>query len=525
MSGQHFFSDERSASLESDAGIQTGAVGGWSEPAPLPGGLARVEPFDEELLPHSLRPWVSDIAERLQCPADFPAVGAMIVLAGLVGRKIGIRPQRRTDWQVVPNLWGAVIGRPGLMKSPALQEPLRILRRFEVEAKQEFDSALRDHEAGAILAKATRDVLQGDLKKALKAKSGAEEIAAQMQELDFPSPVRRRYIANDSTVEKLGELLNENPNGLLVFRDELTGFLRSLDKPGQEGNRAFYLESWNGNGRFVYDRIGRGTLDIVAAITSIIGGIQPGPLSEYLRKLLAGGAGDDGLIQRFQLAVWPDNSKTWRNVDTFPDSCAKNLAVETYERLDQLQPVELAAERDEYEPVPFLRFDDAAQEMFDAWREVLEPRLRSGDEHPAIESHLAKYRSLVPSLALLIHLADEPYGGPVTAESLQRALNWARYLESHARRIYGAISQGSTVSANALARKIQDGTLQDGFTLRDVYRPAWSGLSDRTDADAAVNVLIDHDWLSEETLKTGGKPKTVYRINPAVFSGNLLKAN
>ena len=41
-------------------------------------------------------------------------------------------------------------------------------------------------------------------------------------------------MVNDSTVEKLGELLNENPNGLLVFRDELTGFLRQLDRDGHE---------------------------------------------------------------------------------------------------------------------------------------------------------------------------------------------------------------------------------------------------------------------------------------------------
>lgn len=497
----------------------------WPEPLPLPDELLAVKPFDADLLPETLRPWVSDIAERLQCPPDFPAVGAMVVLAGLIGRKIGIRPQGKTDWQVVPNLWGAVIGRPGIMKSPALQEPLNILRWFEVKAKQEFESAMRDHNTREIVAKASREVLQSDLKRALKAKSGAEEIAAQMQELEHPVPVRRRYVANDSTVEKLGVLLNENPNGILVFRDELTGFLKGLDKPGQEGNRAFYLEAWNGDGRFTYDRIGRGTLDIAAAIVSIIGGIQPGPLSEYLRKLAAGGAGDDGLLQRFQLGVWPDNSKSWQNVDTFPDSQAKELALATYERLDQLQPVELATERDEYEPVPFIRFDHNAQEIFDAWRAELEPRLRSGDEHPAIESHLAKYRSLVPTLALLIHLADEPDGGPVTAASLRRSLSWATYLESHARRIYGAISQSSTVSAKALASKILNRTLPDGFTLRDVYRPAWSGLTDRSDADAAVNVLIDHDWLTIETLDTGGKPKTVYQINPIVFTRNLLKAN
>ena len=102
----------------------------WREPSQIPDELLPVKPFNASMLPVSLRDWIVDIAERLQCPADFPAVAAMIVLAGIVGRKIGIRPQRMTPWLVVPNLWGAVIGRPGIMKTPALQEPLKVLHRL-----------------------------------------------------------------------------------------------------------------------------------------------------------------------------------------------------------------------------------------------------------------------------------------------------------------------------------------------------------------------------------------------------------
>ena len=489
----------------------------WKRPTPLPDELSPVEPFRIELLPKVFQAWVSDIAERLQCPADFPAVAIMVVVAGIVGRKIGIRPQQLTDWLVVPNLWGAVIGRPGLMKTPAIQEPLNILKRLEIDAKQQYDSAVREHESSVLIANATREARKGDLRKAVtKDRQAAEAIARELIQLDEPEPVRRRYLVNDGTVEKLGEILNENPNGAVVFRDELMGLLKSLDKEGREGVRAFYLEAWNGNGRFTFDRIGRGTLDIAAAILSVMGGIQPGPLSEYLRRASLGGAGDDGLLQRFQLAVWPDCPSSWRNVDRIPDSKARQAAFEACERLDNLEAVALAAERDEFESVPFLRFGDEAQERFNDWRAELEPRLRSGSEHPAIESHLAKYRSLIPSLALLIHLVDEPDGGPVTLEALERAIDWGSYLESHARRVYGSIANPSSGAAKALAAKIEAGALQNGFTLRDVYRPGWSGLIDRSDAQAAVDVLIDHDWLASETIDTGGRPQTVYRINPHV---------
>ena len=66
-------------------------------------------------------------------------------------------------------------------------------------------------------------------------------------------PVCRRYEVNDSTIEKLGELLAQNPNGLLLVRDELSGFLRSLDDENKAGDRQAYLEMWDGKGELTYE--------------------------------------------------------------------------------------------------------------------------------------------------------------------------------------------------------------------------------------------------------------------------------
>jgi Protein of unknown function (DUF3987) len=101
------------------------------------------------------------------------------------------------------------------------------------------------------------------------AKKGDMSALQQFIEEDRPEdgpeePKVRRYRTEDTTTEKLADLLNENPNGLLVFRDELVGFLRSLDKYGREGDRQFYLEAWNGDQSFSVDRIGRGSLRVEA---------------------------------------------------------------------------------------------------------------------------------------------------------------------------------------------------------------------------------------------------------------------
>lgn len=490
----------------------------WPMPQVLPDELPSVQPFSFDLLPNSLRPWVEDIADRLQCPPDFPAVAAMVALAGIVGRKIGIRPKRQDDWLVVPNLWGCVIGRPSLLKTPAIQEPLKPIKRLEVEAQKSFESAEREFIATKAVSEAKSKVTKQGITEALKQGKDAFKLAMELVQDSTDEPTRRRYLTNDTTVEKLGELLNQNPNGMIVFRDELSGWLRSLDKDGQEGARSFYLEAWNGNGRYTFDRIGRGTLDIEAAAVSIIGAIQPGPLQAYLRDAVRGGGGDDGLLQRFQLAVWPDCSAEWRNVDRWPDSQARGAAWEIFQRLDRQTADDFGAERDQFDTseIPFLKFSPlTAQDNFDHWRAGLEHRLRNGKEHPAIEAHLAKYRKLVPALALLIHLADTR-GGLIGDEPLDKAIRWATYLESHARRLYGAAVKPDVSAAKALAQKIIAGELGEQFTLRDVYRQGWSGLSDREDAQQAADVLLDFDWLRTIEQPTGGRSRTIHVINPKI---------
>jgi hypothetical protein len=303
---------------------------------------------------------------------------------------------------------------------------------------------------------------------------------------------------------------------VLAFRDELVSLLKTLDREEYAAARGFFLSSWMGTGGYTFDRIIRGRTHIEAACVSLLGSTQPGRLSEYVHRAVSGGAGDDGLIQRFGLLVWPDGSPEWSNVDRYPDSAARQAAWSTFERLDRLTADEIGANRDQFEAIPFLRFDDEAQEVFEDWRVKLEGGLRSVDLHPALESHLAKYRKLVPSLALICALADGCVGA-IDGQSVLRALAFADYLESHARRCYAAGSEAETSTAKAVLAHIRKGDLADGFTCRDVHRSGWSSLSEPDQVQSGLNLLVDCDWLTTELIATGsagGRPKTVYRINP-----------
>lgn len=489
---------------------------GWPHFEALPMDLPPVPPFALDLLPAALRPWIADISDRMQCPADYPAVAAMIALAAIVGRQVAIRPKALDDWTVTPNLWGGLIGRPALLKTPAMQEALAQVDALEARAREDHEAGMKDHAAAEMIREAEQKKARTDIAEAIKKghDAQAKAIATEATQ-ELTPPVRRRYKTNDATVEKLGELLRDNPNGLLLVRDELLGLLRRFDQEGRETDRAFFLEAWNGSGNFTADRIGRGTIEIPATCLSIVGAIQPGPLCEYMAGTIAGGAGDDGLMQRFQLAVWPDAGKAWRNVDRAPDAQARASARAIYNRLNHIDAEAMGAQRQAGDAIPWLRFTPPAQERFNTWRDHLEHRLREDDLHPAFESHLAKYRSLVPSLALLCHLADNPDGGPVDLAALLRALMWAEHLEHHARRIFAPALVPELVAARELAKRL--GALSSPFTAKEIYRNHWRAL-DIDGTRTAITVLLDFGYIREAASDPAalGRPTTRYDVRPSL---------
>lgn len=476
-------------------------------PRPLPDAPSPM-PFDMALLPESLRPWIDDIAERLQCPPDLLAVSAVVGAGAILGNRIGIRPQENSDWTECPNLWGMVIGRPGTMKSPAMSQALAPLRRLQAQARAVHAEAMirhtREMEAHELREKAAKAAAM----KALAKNSGAA--------IDLPeepeAPTLRRYIANDSNIASLGELLRQNATGILVERDELVGLLRGLDQEDRAEERAFYLTGWNGRDGYTFDRILRGLdLHIPKVTLSVIGGAQPGRIAEYLRAAVRGTAGDDGLMQRFSLLVWPEHRGDWRDVDRWPDSESRARAFASFDRLDKLTPDGVGAHRDQFDALPYLRLSPGGLVAFREWRTELERRLHADELHPAMASHLSKYRKAIPALALIMHLTDGGTG-PVSEAATIRALAWSEYLESHAVRAYASVTNSTASAARLILKRI--GELSGEFTARDVYRNQWSGLADREAVRDALDMLADYGQLLTEVHDTGGRPSIVYRLNP-----------
>jgi len=476
----------------------------WDKPKELKAELLPVKPLDPAMLPDSMRDYITDIAERMDNSSpDYVAVGVMVALATLIGRKLAVMPKRYDPWLVVPNLWGAVIGRPSAKKTPSLTKAMAPLHQFESVEFEKHGVAMGKYLEQVKVAKVALKANEKKLKNKIengKQEEGEKDFLKSLTLEPVEPPPCKRFIVNDATVEKLGELLGSNPMGVLLFRDELTGWLNTLDKPDRASDRAFYLECWAGTGSFTYDRIGRGTQRIESATLSLMGGIQPGKLIPYLAAQKEG-KGDDGLVERFQLMVYPD-PKPFEHVDRPPNEEAEQKAIQIFNKLNWL-------EGDLANPT-IQKFLPDAQKLFNTWYDKNQQLVRSTVLSPQLESHLAKYVSLFPSLALIIHAVDSSPGGSIGIQSAKKALAWCEYLESHARRVY-ALADGPIGSAKALQKHLHD--MPNPFRIGAINSKNWHGLTTTDQIHEALDSLCEHGHLQKVVSGTT-RPATDYFRHP-----------
>ena len=113
-------------------------------------------------------------------------------------------------------LFGAVVGRPGSGKSPALEMIVEPVERAE---RRFFEQWQRD--------KATWE-------------------ASEAEDKGDP-PVPRRCLLADTTTEAMAGLLQDNPRGVLMIQDEMAALVCSLNqyKGGKGYDRQVYLQLWS----------------------------------------------------------------------------------------------------------------------------------------------------------------------------------------------------------------------------------------------------------------------------------------
>jgi hypothetical protein len=409
------------------------------------------------------------------CPVDFPGVGVQVVSGAAIGAARAL--ELKSGWQEKPAMYAGIVSRPGTTKSAALRAVMTPLYEEQERLHEDYLAAVRRFEADKAAYRPTRR------------KQSDERIPAPPE---LPPPVRHLF-ASDVTREELGNILNDSRKGILLFRDELTAWVRSMDEyKGRGSDRQFFLSAWSGEPVKV-DRVGRHGQPIIIPrpFLSVLGGIPPDLLSE----LQAEGKKQDGFLHRI-LFSWPSDMEiaSWTDTEiSTEDELEWRLILG---RLLSLEPqkVEGSSERPRV-----LRFSPTGRQAFIEWFNAAAREMNDEDFPLEQEGPYAKLRSYCARFALVLHLlrvacAETTEGageGEVDAEDVHGAAKLCDYFRAHGTAVCGRLQQSPEDGrVEDLLRWLRKKNLRR-CTPRDICRANLCGIKTASEAQKLLKAAID----------------------------------
>ena len=147
-----------------------------------------------------------------------------------------------------------MIGEPSSGKSPAQDAVLDAIKVIDAEFTREFQKERKTWSDKDELARIVLAKWKSDAKAAICDGGDAPEKPADADA--GPPPVRKRIRITDVTTESVADILANTWRGLLLSRDELSGWLGSMDRYSGGGDRPFWLEAFGGRS-YTVDRKGK----------------------------------------------------------------------------------------------------------------------------------------------------------------------------------------------------------------------------------------------------------------------------
>nr|WP_281410054.1 DUF3987 domain-containing protein [Rhizobium laguerreae] len=352
---------------------ESGNVIGFDYPTPYDPWATFAPPdLPQGLLPHAIERFANARSEVLGADAAGLAMAGLVTCSSALSDTIRLQPKvRDSEWTEASRLWCGLIGDPSTKKTPAVSLASAPLHEIESNNRARYEDALKVYE------------------QANKGKKKGEE--------DTPPPPLKRRIVSDTTIEALQRVLKDNPDCVMLFRDELSGWFGSMDKyssggKGASGDRPFWLQSYNG-GAYVVDRISReGFIKYLSV--NLIGGIQP----DILRKVYTE-TDDDGMMQRI-LPIVLKPAKRDKDID---DGGAFASYCDVVRALYHITVHDIVGSRD---GKATLRFDVQAQQVFESVKDWVEELSGLEAINKKLSSSIGKWVSLFIRLSLLFHMIE-----------------------------------------------------------------------------------------------------------------------
>ena len=407
-------------------------------------------PFPLGVFPEPLRSFIVETAASLGCDTTFVAIPTICSVAGAIGLTRAI--ELKATWVERPIVWAAVVCRSGSLKSPAFDASLEPIRKAQAAAT-----------------------------------------------------AKQRFLVSDVTIEALAVILERNPRGLLLARDELAAWIRGFDqyKRAKGADSAAWLELWRG-GQLIIDRKTGDSPNIVVphAGVSVNGTIQPG----ILAKALTNDDYESGFAARLLLAHPPQLLKTWSN---------RTISERTRSRYCSLVESLLALEHCDGELLEPLRLtlEPQARSEWEAWYNKIS-RKQADSESDQEAALLAKMEAYCARFALILQLAGDSKSTFVTTESMRGAIKLADWFAEETKRVHALLSEDTDQREN---RELAEWIFSRGgsITARELSHGRRKFRNDSVAAEAALSALVQvglGKWVEPPPNRGGGRPTRAFHL-------------
>lgn len=479
----------------------------WPTPEPIKPTYSPVMELTNDMLPNILFRYSKDQAYRFNdASAEFVISSIITCASALIGASCKIAPKQIDKrWTVTQALWCFNIGEPSLLKTPTTKVGIDLLEFAQSEVInpnneiRKSEEKIKLKQIKALSAQAYNELENED-------DEAAKLLFEQASKLEDSIEPQRKVITNDCTPEALVLHLEANPNGCIIVRDELHGWLSKVIGSDNTSERSLYTEAFEGSNSYSQQRITREKVDLAAMHVGVLGCIQP----DRLRPLLAGrsnGESNDGFYERFQLGIF-SNSKM-KYTDSLTCDTLQTKMEHIFCCLASLkeQNINVCA-----------NFTLEAQLVWNQW--APEQAEKTIAETTNMQSVMGKYPSLVAKLSLVFQLITEAEShsdyntfsptGDVSSSSLKQAILFSELLLSNNRRIQEFVSKNNEVDViNQLVNKLEK--LPAQFSLRELQRKGWTGLKTSEHCRKALSQLESMGYIRKVNLAQQGQ-KSIERF-------------
>ena len=390
--------------------------------------------FPIEVFPKPFQSYLIECNEKLDSIIDYMGCSLLWTMSLLVGNLFRIKV--KNGWYENPVVWFSLVGRAGVGKTPSIR---RILYPLIKENNKEIKNYIKNNESYREYEKLSKKDKE--------------------QQIEVDKPIKKQFIADDITLEALVDLHQEVPTGVGVFKDELAGWLKDMNKYREGSDLEFWLSTWSGTSVNV-NRLTRVGSFVENPFIPVIGGIQPAVLNELYNQEKK----DNGFMDRM-LISYPDVTIPKYNDEEISTDAIiwYNSTIANLRKV--IQKLKQETDEDEIKKIEVYFNSEAKNLWINKFNEITEKQ-NSDNENEYFKSMYPKQKSYIPRFAFLLNALNSVCNADIDfkiieADAMKGAIKLSDYFVATAKKIKFEKSEDDkidklTKKANTIKNKVYE---------------------------------------------------------------------